>query len=161
RNRSPEWTFGSTLAVSALALGLVALVLIPGCGRTESSSQVVAPDLSSVLSSAPAGTPAEFEKMDASNFGFRYMQNPIVADQMMEGKKFELTGVVLPSDKKDSDKLSLILGGGGTSVIRCYFRPDQEKAVASVATQKSVTIRCRCDGKQGDNIMLRECSIKE
>ena len=89
-----------------------------------------------------------------------YRTNLAAADQTFKGKPVRLTGVAVKKDPIAGGETRLTIAEAGSGV-QCIFGQEQKDALERIVPgqMRYITILGRCEGKQGNNVVLRDCSL--
>ena len=82
-----------------------------------------------------------------------------MADDLFRGKYLQLSALVAGTKEGPGGRNLGQLRGGSGGAVHCLIGRERVSELAGVVAGRFVIIRGRCDGKQGANVVLRDCSI--
>jgi hypothetical protein len=89
-----------------------------------------------------------------------YESNALTADTKYKGKVVEVTGKFLKFNKDRFGRSTVDLDTTGDGMIRCDFPRGFEGQLEKLKADQTVTIRGRCKGRDGKNVIgLEECIL--
>ncbi len=128
---------------------LIAVLLLAGCGTSESPS---------ATSASPASLPIQITSKQLYQ---DYKDNEIAADAKYEDKWVQVTGIIDTIGKDILSQPYVVLTDGSQYAIwgiQCMFSTQDEHMLIELSKGQTVTIEGKCDGYLF-NVLLRDSSL--
>ena len=113
------------------------------------------------LQTSPAEDSSEYTPVKWFVLGHLFGGDGSAGDSRFKGKLLQVAGFVSKIDKKAAGETCITLQDGPGLSVQCFFGREHEKALSNVTVNqvRMVIIRGRCEGKRGDSVVMRECSL--
>ena len=98
--------------------------------------------------------------LSANKLYNEYLINEMASDLIYKGEEVELHGIVYETDSGDSGVNSISLWTDKDGSIQCFYPGSDKSKVLGLRKGLFVTVRGKCAGKVGRNIILRNCSLE-
>lgn len=147
---------------------IAGILLGVGCNAISdepSSSQTTPTSVSSTTAptTQPTTAPTEEPVIDITPAELynAYEENEVAADNLYDGKKLRITGVIESIGKDILDDVYITIDAGDYNEIQCYFENEKEiEKVAALKTGDEITLVGECSGISILNVIMRNCEIE-